>query len=1183
MAYIFSTDQQSVIDARNSNVLVSAAAGSGKTSVLTERIANRITDPSHPIDIDRILVVTFTNAAAKEMKERIQNALVDKLASDPSNSHLQKQTTLIHGSLITTIHSFCKYLIQNHFHKIGLDPTFRVASEGETDLLKEEVLKDVISRAYASGDEAFFHCVDCYSKKDKDNSLEQSIMALYGYAMSYPWPEKWLEKHMKDYDFSSVSDFLNSDLVSETREILARRTEEALLLANEADQTVSLPDGPYTYADTIESDIKKLSEFKEDVLKLSWDELLLAASSFSFDRLSTKKCDCDPILKDKVKGLRDTYKKLLSSLTEDFLFENSDEMFANMKASGEVVKKVIELVLDFIKTYSDAKRDRGIIDFSDMEHMAVQILVEEYNDDGSYIPTDVALSYRERFEEVMVDEYQDSNLVQELIIRSVSREDSKGKDKNRFMVGDVKQSIYRFRLARPEIFMKKMGVYKKEPDALDRLITLKQNYRSRQSVIDSVNAVFETTMKERLGGVEYDSDARLYKGGEFTPDTDLNRTEVVLVEKPDKSDERRELEIKAIAAKILELKESFAVTDKKTKELRPAKFSDFAVLFRSPSKWLDSLKQSFEEAGIPFHAEGVGAFYETREITEIINFLKVLNNPTDDIAMYATLTSPFGHFSDEECARIEIETDKSIRFLWDKVRKYKEANPEDGKVSAFVERVEHFRALSYVCPIDELISRLLDETGYKHVALALPGGEQRLANVRLLVKKASEYAKTSFYGLFHFLRYVELIKKTEAAEGEANTFDENSDTVRIMSIHKSKGLEFPITIIGGMDDRFNTSDLRSEFVMDIDEGVGASFIDPKRRIKRPTLKKQVIIDKVRRENIGEEIRVLYVAMTRAKEKLVLVGATESLDKLMAGIPDGNNSSYMDFVTEAIASHAKDCFLVSSFDEEAARRTALKSSIDMASKKMQFESLDSDEAMVKDLKERLAFLYPFEGLSKLYTKTTVSELKMAAMDEEEALALHPFEDSESPEYIPVFAGGSLEVKGTDRGTAYHNLLQLLEFETLPKENELSAWFETEKERITSTGKMPTEDVEKVFKGKLLDFLKSDIAKEMSEAAKADNLYKEQPFVIGVSASSVEESFPSDETILVQGVIDVYYIRNGRVTLLDYKTDRVENETQLIDRYKTQLDYYSEAITKLTGLPVDRKLIYSFGLSRVIVVE
>ncbi|MBO4679255.1 MAG: helicase-exonuclease AddAB subunit AddA [Lachnospiraceae bacterium] len=1182
MSYTFSNDQQQIIDSRHQNILVSAAAGSGKTSVLTERIVGLVSDPVNPVDIDRILVVTFTNAAAKEMKERIGKRLNEMLAAHPDNEHLQKQATLIHSAQITTIDSFCLYLLKNHFTKVDADPSFRVAGEGEIELLKEDVLKDVIKRAYASKDENFYHTVDCYAKKDKDDSLEKSIMKLYDYAMSYPYPIKWLEKRRTDYEFESFEAFKESDLCKSITEDIVESLDDILAQVESTRRNCLIPGGAYGYEPSIEGDYNDIKDLKESIKGKSYDEVGAALAGFGFATLKGKS-DCEEEEKKYIQNLRKAYKEALAGLHDKFFYQSLEDFYADMRDTAPVVSKVIDLVEDFHESFAKAKRDRLIIDFSDMEHFAVKLLVDDYHDDGTYEISDVARDYREYYKEVMVDEYQDSNLVQELIVQSVSGENVDGIH-NRFMVGDVKQSIYRFRLARPEIFVGKTQQYVKDEKSSHRLITLKENYRSRSAVIDSVNAVFEKVMTEDCGKVEYNADARLYKGGDYPDDTEDNITELILVKSEEKVEKARKTEAAAIAQKIEEIRAGLKVKDKKSGALRDTKYSDIAVLFRSPSKWGNTLKDAFESAGIPYHIEGTGDFYDTTEIRQVISFLKIVNNPLDDISLYGAMTSFFGGMDDEECARVKALGGNGGRFFYNKLVAYVEGYPDDKKASDFLALLKRYRDLSKILPINELISKLFDETGYKHVVSAIPDGEKRLANVNMLVLKAAEYAKTSFYGLFHFLRYVELIKKLEKDEGEANTFDENSNVVKVMSIHKSKGLEFPVCIVAGIDENFNESDQRAEFVTDIDAGIGASYIDPVNRVKRPTLKKLNIIAASTKEMVGEEIRILYVGLTRAKEKLVMVGLSKDPDDWKRHVGSGKIRSYLDAVKPAVTGEAHALFKFESVDEaDITLKKAAGELKQMASRELLDSSSDVDETLYAKLKERLSFVYPHKALERLYTKTTVSNLKMAAIEREDDGSFKPFEENESSEYIPLFAGGSHEVKGTDRGTAYHEVMQLTDFVKVIDSADRDTAISEEFGRIVSLGRMSAEDVAKVRKDRIKTFFESTLGREMAEAERNGMLYKEQPFVIGVPASSVEEGFSEDETILVQGVIDAFFVCDGKVSVVDYKTDRVDSADELIKRYKKQLEYYGEAVKKLTGMPVDRLLIYSFALGGVFVVK
>lgn len=1174
MACIFSTDQQSVIDSRSQNVLVSAAAGSGKTSVLTERIIQRIIDKENPIFIDRVLVVTFTKAAAAEMKGRIAQALEKKLKERPFDTHLQMQSSLIHNAMITTIDSFCLNVVKNNFHKIDLDPSFRPASNGERDLLMKDVMKALIKRYYAEADEDFLFLVDCYSKKTGDDTIEANILRLYNMSMSYPWPEKWLEERREDYNYSTVEELENSDLAGDYIDAVTQNLRAMIPAMENIIDRLDTPGAPDVYEDVFLDDIEQIKAYADMLSGCRLSEII-NLPAVSWKRLPQAK-EYDKEIKEQFQKDRNKVKDAVADEIAKLASVPVELQLEFMNSAGRVVNKLIDMTLDFIAEFSRAKRDRGIIDFSDMEHMAIDILIDTYNDDGTYEITDVAANYRNFFSEVMVDEYQDSNLVQEIIIRSVSREESD--NPNRFMVGDVKQSIYRFRLARSKIFLDKMKAYSKDAAAHDRLITLKKNFRSRKSVIDSVNSVFENAMTLETSGMEYDDDARLYFGAEYSEDTVDNKSEIIMLSTDLKGDDLKLKQAEVVAERIRKLLANMKVTDRETKALRPVSYRDIAILCRSASKWADFLKEALEQRSIPFHMEGTGTFFETREIRDIMDFLRIIDNPLNDVALCGALTSFFGGFNDDDLARIKVAGSETDYYLWEKLMTYASGAPEDKKVSDFCALVERYRGLVKILPIQKLILTLLDETGFRNIVAALPDGRQRLANIELLVVKSAEYAKTSFSGLFHFLRYVELIKRMDSDEGEANVFDENADVVKIMTIHKSKGLEFPVCFIMGIDDEFSDNDITGEFITEVDAGIGANYIDPVRRIKAGTLRRNYIKEVIWRENVAEELRVLYVAMTRAREKLIMVGKREADKEYKVPV---KKKSYYDFIYGARSKAAYfDEIEITDVDEvekevaEAVDRATLLAELTTGA--------NADAELLNRLKERFSFEYPYKNLETLYTKTTVSELKLIAMAETDEEAAHEFHGNETAIYVPKFAGGEEEVKGSRRGTAYHNLLQLLNFAAFVGKDSAGkrAELETQKKGILSSEKMSAEDMDLIFDRKILDFLETDVAEAMGRCEAEGTLFKEQPFVLGVPADSLDSNFPASETVLVQGVIDVYYVVDGKAVILDYKTDRIDSATALADRYRKQLDYYGAAVHQLTGLEIGGEIIYSFGLGIVI---
>ena len=1175
--FTYSPDQIKIITSRNENLLVSAAAGSGKTAVLVERIIRRVLDEENPVDIDRILVVTFTNAAAKEMKERISQAIEDKLKENPNDSNLQRQSALVHNALITTIDSFCLYLIRNHFHRIGIDPSFRPADANETNLLKQDILEKILSEKYESGDENFYHLADCYSKKDNDDTIQENILKLYDFSRSYPWSEEWLEKRKNDYKYDSFESFKNSDnivnLISDFKNELSQislANKEALLIY-EKEKVPDPKKDKDCYGKALDAD-KNLINALEETEDFSKIAEILSTDFASLGNVG-KRVSAEGV--SAIKPIRDNYKNLLISWKQDVFYMDLENIFNDIIRAGQTVSELVDLTLIFLKEYDKAKRERNIVDFQDMEHMAIDILLSDFKDINDYEITDVANEYRNYFAEVYVDEYQDSNLVQEIILRSISREDEEGPG-NRFMVGDVKQSIYRFRLARPEIFMEKVDHYSEKEGSRDRLILLKENYRSRKGVINSVNAVFENIMTRERGGADYNENTRLNAAANYEPLFEDETGEILLIphEKISKV-KNEENEIRAIAEKIKSIVGKMQIFDKDLKKNRPLSYKDIAILFKSVKHWDKTLTKVFKQYGIPYYSEAKGAFYDAKEVQTIINFLRVINNPLEDIPLFGTMLSYFGGFTDSECALIKAGADTETVYLWDKLKNLCEKEPENEKLNNFITMINKYRSMVYYMPIGELLNELINSTGYDLYISALSDGEQRLANIRLLVRKALQYGKTSFYGLFHFIRYIELIKESKETDSEADILSDNADVVRIMTIHKSKGLEFPVTFIGGMETSLSDMDLRKAFIYDIEKGIGASYINPTDRIKRKTLHRRLIENRIKKEAESENIRLLYVAMTRAREKLYMVGLYDNPETFPAGNENDKFSNFFKMIQDAVSSNSN-LFKITIVDKPASliEETDNLLNRDTLKAKLKEEAFNEEEnQLYETVKNRFSYDYSHKDLLGLYTKTTVSELKMKVLEENEGESCHLISEHEPIEKIPSFTGKNEgDVTGTQRGTAYHKLLSLLDFsQKLDDEN-----LNTQVIRLCSQNTAHANDLKLVPLNKIRKFLHSDLAERMKKAQVNKKLYKEQPFVLGIPASRVNDSFSLEETLLIQGVIDVFFEEDNEIILMDYKTDKVEKAEELINRYKIQLDYYKEALERITEKKVKEKLIYSFSL-------
>lgn len=1220
MAISFTEDQQKVITLRDRNLLVSAAAGSGKTAVLVERIIRMITDEKNPVDIDRLLIVTFTNAAAAEMRERISLAINKLLLTEGENVHLQRQASLLHNAQITTIDSFCLFVIRNNFNDIGLDPGFRVADEGELRLLKQDVLQELLEERYQEKDGHFLGCVEYFTGGSNDKLLEDYVGQLYEFSMSCPWPEDWIGQCMEEYRITDESKLKESAWCSYLVSYIQTVVRECIHDLESAVRIIQRPDGPYMYGETLEKEVEMLSH----VLKFEeFSGLQEAFETISFGRLPSKKDDSvNPLCREKVQQLRKDVKKQLEEIRSSLLALPPGQAAERMRKAAPFVEELLQLVLAFKEYLDEKKRQENLIDFHDMEHFALEILLKKT--ENGVVPTPAALEYRKFFKEIFIDEYQDSNQVQELLLRSISGEEEE--HYNRFMVGDVKQSIYKFRQARPELFMEKYNRYSMEDGERQR-IDLHKNFRSRPQVLESVNGLFGRIMRKDLGGVEYDEEAALYQGASF-PDhpeePSAYDTEYLIIGKSeDEFSTAREQEAAAIARKIKDIYQSLKVTDSVSGELRPVKYSDIVILLRTISGWAEEFKGVLEKEGIPAYVTSRTGYFQAVEVKTLLQLLRVIDNPLQDIPLFGTLKSYFGGFSEEEIARIR-GSEKGV-LLYDNLVSYR--GEYENKIRLFLDRLARYRQKTVYTPIHKLIQEILSDTGYLDYVLARSGGEQKRANVEMLLTRAAAFEKTSYYGLFHFLRYIEQLEKYEVDYGLADVLDENADVVRIMSIHKSKGLEFPVCFVAGLAKKFNMQDVSGGMIADMDMGIGVDYVDSELRVRSNTLKKTAVALKIRHDILGEELRVLYVAMTRAKEKLILTALVPSLDKFRLELEQkmefqeyektedkvpfsllSRASSCLDFVfpcldltvefVEPTDILQKD---VSSAVREMQRRQKL---FDSAMRKKELTELDN-EIMTK-LLNQMKLSYSHQYLSKLFVKTSVSELKKKAMHDlpnqsmenilasdtanggaprEQAFTGKLFEEQEVVPYIPSFLREEETLSGTDRGSAYHRAMELLDFKKVfqaEKGKERAAQIGSQLDRFETEGLLSARWKKSIFLPKLTAFFDSSLALRMCRAKERGMLYREQPFVLGLPASRLGEEFPEKEQVLIQGIIDVFFEEEGKIIVADYKTDVVKSPEELIQRYQVQLDYYGEALARLRGKEVTEKIIYSFALGREIMV-
>ena len=1192
MSVQWTEDQKKVIELRNRNILVSAAAGSGKTAVLVERIIQRLLDERDPLDVDRLLIVTFTEAAAAEMKERIRDAIENALEDTPGNVHLQRQATLIHSARITTIHSFCLSVIREHFHAINLDPGFRIAEEGELKLLRQDVLEEMLESCYDEGTEAFLEFAEKFSTGRSDRQLEEVILQLYEYAGSYPQPEKWLNACVDNYQVENEH-FSDAGFVQILIESIRQNLQGARILLNEALHICEESDGPYLYAEALEADLMMIETMeKAETFEAFYGKI----NQIAWKRLSAKKDETiDPEKKEAVKMLREKAKKMVKDLQETCFYETPEELAEDLRNTGSTMEELVFLVTTFARLFAEKKRSRNVIDFQDMEQFALQILTEEK--DGSLVPSAVAREYQEQFEEVMIDEYQDSNLIQEAILTSVSTV-SRG-SYNVFMVGDVKQSIYRFRLSRPELFMEKYDTYS-QADSEKQRIDLDRNFRSREEVLDATNYVFEQIMHKSVGGVEYDARAALYPGADYPKSREqngvsANRAELLLVDAQEleEEDNARRLEARAVADRIKLLLLQGQVVDKKTKEYRPVQYKDIVILTRSIKGWADVFAQVLAEEGISAHVGSREGYFETYEVSVLLDYLQILDNERQDLPLAAVLTSPFAGLDARELAKIRSTYPEL--FFYEAVHAYasddeKEKEPIlQQKLKNFLCRVSEFRDMLPYTAMHDLLWEIIEKTGYGMCISAMPGGAQRMANVQMLVAKAAAYEGTSYKGLFNFVRYIEQLKKYDVDYGEAGIMDEQADTVRIMSIHKSKGLEFPVVFAAGMGKQFNTQDTKSSMILHPEWGIGIDKIDLKRRTKAPTFLKKLIREEAMYEMWAEEMRILYVALTRAKEKLIMTGVLPDRFIMRSGkdgVITAGAKSYFDWIIPALWSEEEEAAL-----EDAPvcifQYTGNDIGADILQVKSEQLALDVlkhwdvtkvyDPEIRKCLDEQADYVYPYYSEGGMKMKFTVSELKKRKALQEEA-GEEMYKEPQTVPLLPRFIKEEETLSGASRGSAYHKFLELLDFAKEYEADDLEA----EVERLAEDGRLSREMAECIETEDMMRFLRTKSGVRMLQAARNRKLYKEQPFVISVNASEIYQGDLSGEKILVQGIIDVYFEEEDGLVVLDYKTDQVKSRKELAEKYHAQLEYYAHALSQLTGKTVKEKIIYSFTLKEEIIV-
>lgn len=1189
----FTEDQQKVIDLRDCNILVSAAAGSGKTAVLVERIMKKISEGRTPVDIDRLLIVTFTDAAAGEMRERISRAIEKKRQEEPENTHLERQASLVHNAQITTIHSFCMNILRNYFNDIDLDPGFRLGDETELKILKADVLEEVLEDFYTEKKPDFVALVESYATGKRDESISRLVLRFFEFAMSYPWPQKWITAQKNNFLVENEEQFLETAWQKELLEFLKTQIRDCLEENRLARQIAEESDGPYMYEPALEGDRQQL----EQLLRAeNYREIGEVLETTGWARLSGKKDEgVNPDKRELVKLLRESTKKAVSGIREKYYFQPLEDMIEDIRQTAPAMNALIELTLAFMEAYEEKKRERNLLDFNDLEHFALKILVKEPTEaeNGWWQPepSETAVELSRYYDEILIDEYQDSNLVQETLLNSISRE--KFGQPNVFMVGDVKQSIYKFRLARPELFMEKFDTYGEEGAYVK--VDLKKNFRSRESVLGAVNYIFFGIMKKDLGNIAYDGEAALYPGRpeeEESPEEKKLWQDCEILLAPSSGEVTdKELEGKIIAARI-----------KKLRQEKNLPYKEMVILLRSMKGWSEELTRILKEEGIPARAAVQTGYFSAVEVTTILNFLLIIDNPRQDIPLAAVLRSSIGGFSDEELAALRQVAPEGE--LYDCVTRLNEDLTKDRKkTEKFLGLLEELRSMVPLLSIYELLCIIYKKTGYYDYVKALPGGAVRCANLDMLLKKSADFEGSSYGGLFQFNRYIEKLHEYEVDFGEAEAAGDLQDTVTIMSIHKSKGLEFSVVFLAGMGKSFNKQDSRERLLLHPDLGIGPDWVDSTMRTKVPTLLKQVIKRKTDLENMGEELRVLYVAMTRAREKLILTGCLKDIEKTeakwrqwepMLFSQRAGAGCYLDFIMPRVFLWEKDkeraakdfpeacenfSYQTTYITEENLVFEQVLSHIGQGHQKEDVLALEQGEYWSQEERQRiercLNYSYLYEKERTIKSKLTVSELKYLTAEEKEETGELLNHRKEEEAYIPGFAREEAVLTGSQRGTLYHRVMEAMSFVRAQKQGILK-----ELEYLEETGRISGEEKTMVHRGKLEALLTSSLGLRIQQAEKRGQLYREQPFVMGLPARELQAETESEENVLVQGVIDCFFEEPDGLVLVDYKTDRIEETKELIHRYKTQMEYYKKALERVMGKEVKECLLYSFYLQETI---
>lgn len=1207
----WTNEQQAAIDSRGQTLLLSAAAGSGKTAVLVERIIRRLLDKEYPIDITELLVVTFTKAAAAEMRDRIGTALM-KALSETKDPRVERQLALLPSAQISTLHAFCQHVIRKYFYTIDLDPAFSIAGEEELNLLRRQVLEDVFLSYYEDDEKAsiLYPLADMFGSDRGDDILMDTVSRMYTYARSLAWPEHWLKEAARAYDVAP--DAVIDDMVwaGPIKDAVRRILEEDARLYDGVLYHLRQREA---FAPACDTFVAEQAALRQAAQARSWNDLSRFVRAIDFPRLKSlrKLSDDDKAVWERCKKVRDDVKKdVIKTLQSVYFSATPEEWLDGMRAMKPVMDGLVTLTLDFAKAYGAAKKEKGWIDFSDLEHFCLQILLAPDASPEHPVPSAAAEELRSQYEEVFIDEYQDTNGVQELITRLVSGED------NRFMVGDIKQSIYRFRLADPTLFLEKYQSFSRDEKAVQRCIDLGRNFRSVPVVLDAVNAVFSRAMTAEAAGMDYGEREKLYAGRQAPNDERWVGGPVEVDIVPTPSDEEDddgstafEKECRFIAGRIGELLASGRMAARKDGTLEPLSYRHIVVLLRSMAGKADVLIQALQEGGIPSYAEQSGGYFAAVEVQVMLALLRCIDNPEQDLAMAAVLRSPLVGLDETALAGVRLAGDGT---LWQNLPAFVASLPdgvdEKEDLQQFMAAFDSWRTYSRRHGVAELLQRLYDDTAYVDFVGAMPGGDVRQANLKALYDRARQYEEAGFRGLFRYLQLMDKMKEDGLDLAPAKVVSEKEDVVRIMSIHKSKGLEFPVVFVADMGKAFNRRDTQDQILFHNRLGIGLKQYDPEWRMSYPTLIWSGIAAQLRWEGTAEEERILYVAMTRARDQLILTGHSSHIDRdwqrWTSRLNPAQAKSYFDWVmpaalapfgTKADADYARpgaawqDAVWQVRIAKAVPAGTVEEGAYDGEPRLEALRRGDLTGTPVPSwLDEQLSWQYAYPQAVRTAAKFSVSEVKRRyqelhsdELQDEAALSVPdaaviptaPGEDDAFAALPPWLAGEEAAVSGAQRGTALHKALQYI----TPAADQTTATLRREIDAFVRQGLLSREEAKLVYVPVLAAFCQSDIGRRMAESPE---LHREYPFTVLLAGGDPLPETETGEQILIQGVIDCLFREDDAWILVDYKSDRLETADAFRSRYAVQLALYKRAVEQITHRPVEETYIYSLHLQQEI---